>query len=79
MPVNWFNHNSLVAIVNPTDRPQSVRNRCAIVVLKTFLSCHVAFWIFSVGEGAFVIMLSQISSFFSCLPNEKRNVTTFTL
>ena len=31
-PVNWFNHTSWVAIVTPTDRPKSVRNRCVIEV-----------------------------------------------
>ena len=29
-PVNQVNHNSWVAIVTPTDRPKSVRNRCLI-------------------------------------------------
>ena len=79
MPVNWFNHTSWVAIVNPTDRPPSVRNRCAIVVLMAFFFVSCFFLDFSGGVGAFVIILSQISSFFSCIPNEKRNVTTFTL
>ena len=46
MPVNWFNHTSYVAIVTPTDRPQSVDNRCAIVVLMASLSCHVEFGFF---------------------------------
>ena len=31
-PVKWFNHTSWVAIVTPTDRPKSVRNRCVIKV-----------------------------------------------
>ena len=29
-PVNQVNHTSLVAVVTPTDRPKSVRNRCKI-------------------------------------------------
>ena len=29
-PVNQFNHTSLVAVVTPTDRPKSARNRCVI-------------------------------------------------
>ena len=29
-PVNKVNHTSLVAVVTPTDRPKSVRNRCVI-------------------------------------------------
>ena len=33
--------------------------------MVAFLSCHVAFLGFSVGVGAFIIGLSQISSFFS--------------
>ena len=45
-PVNRFNHASRVAIVTPTDRPKSVRNRCEIEVLVAFFCCHVAFWIF---------------------------------
>ena len=31
-PVNRFNYTSWVAIVTPTDRPKSVRNRCVIEV-----------------------------------------------
>ena len=29
-PVNLVNHTSWVAVVAPTDRPKSVRNRCLI-------------------------------------------------
>ena len=29
-PVNLVNHTSWVAVVTPTDRPKSVRNRCLI-------------------------------------------------
>ena len=29
-PVNQVNHTSCVAVVTPTDRPKSVRNRCVI-------------------------------------------------
>ena len=51
---NWS-----LAIVTPTDRPKSVLNRCVIEILsRCFLD-------FSVGVGAFVIGLSQISFFFS--------------
>ena len=66
-PVNRLNHSSWMAIVTPTDRPKSVRNRYVIEVLVEFVCCHVACWVFSVGVGAFVIGLSQISSFFSYL------------
>ena len=62
-----FNHTSGVADVTPTDRPKSVRNRCVIEGFVTLICCHVAFWIFSAGVGAFVIGLSQISSFCSYL------------
>ena len=54
-PVNRFNHTNWMAVVTPTARPKSVSNRC---VIDFFLS-------FSVGVRAFVIGLSQISSFFS--------------
>ena len=32
-PVNQVNHTSWVAVVTPTDRPKSVRNRCVIELL----------------------------------------------
>ena len=64
-PVKWFNHTSWVAVVTPTDRPKSVRNRRVIEVFGgVFVLLH-CFLYFSVGERAFVIGLSQISSFFS--------------
>ena len=69
-PVNWFNHTGWVT---PTDRPKSVRNRYVIKVLVAFLCCHVAFG-FSVGVGAFVIGLSQISSFFPCILQLERTL-----
>ena len=62
-PVNRFNHTSLVAIVTPTDRPKSVRNRCVIEVFGGVFVLSRCFLDFSVGVGAFVIGLSQISSF----------------
>ena len=37
-PVNQVNHTSCVAVVTPTDRPKSVRNRCVIE-----LFCGVVF------------------------------------
>ena len=58
-PVNQVKHTNWVAIVTPTDRPKSVRNRCVIVVLS-----FCPFDLF-VGIGSFVIGLVQISSFFS--------------
>ena len=32
-PINWFNNTSWIAVVTPTDRPKSVRNRCVIEVI----------------------------------------------
>ena len=32
VPVNWFYHITWVAVVTPTDRPMSVRNRCVVEV-----------------------------------------------
>ena len=60
------NHTSWVAVVTPTDRPKSVRNRC-LIELFCGVVCVVTLPLFdiSVGVGAFVIGLSQISSFFS--------------
>ena len=58
-----INHTSLVAIVTPTDRPKSVRNRC-LIELFCGVACVVALpFDISVGVGAFVIGLGQISSF----------------
>ena len=64
MLINRFNHTSGVTVVSPTDRPKSVRNRCVIEVFGGFLMSR-CFLDFSVGVGAFVTGLSQISSFFS--------------
>ena len=66
---NRFNHTSGVTAVIPTDRPKSVRNRCVIKVLVAFFMLSRCFLDFSVGVGAFVIGLSQISSFFSAIKN----------
>ena len=64
-PVNWFNHTSWVAIVTQTGRPKSARNCCVIEVFGGVCVLSRCFLDFSVGVGAFVIGLSQISSFFS--------------
>ena len=62
-PVNRLttpvDHTSWVAVVTPTDCPKSVRNRC---VVEFFCVVTLPF---SAGDGAFVIGLSHISSFFS--------------
>ena len=51
--------------VTPTDRPKSVRNRCVIEVFGGVFYVVTLLFGFSVSVGAFVIGLSQISSFFS--------------
>ena len=45
-PVNQVNHTSWVAVVTPTDRPKSVRNRWVIDFLWRCLCCHFAFLTF---------------------------------
>ena len=52
-----------VAVVTPTYRPKSVRNRCKIEVFGGYFVLLRCFLDFSVGVGAFVMGLSQISSF----------------
>ena len=49
------------------DRPKLVCNRCVIEVLVAFLCCQCCFLDISAGVVAFVIGLSQISSFFRIL------------
>ena len=58
---------SWVAIVTPTDRPKSVCSRCVMEVFGGLLVLLCFFLDFSVGVGAFVIGLSQISSFLAHL------------
>ena len=41
-PVNQVNYTSWVAIVTPTDRPKSVRNRSVIELLRRCSCCHFA-------------------------------------
>ena len=54
-----------MAFATPTDRPKSDRNRCLIEVLVAVFVLSRRFLNFSVGVGAFIIGLSQTSSFFS--------------
>ena len=63
-PVNQVNHTSLVAVVTETDRPKSVRN-CYVIERFCCVVLSLCPFDISVGVGAFVIGLSQISSFFS--------------
>ena len=64
-PVNQVNHTSWVAIVTPTDRPMSVRNSSVIELFEALFVLSFCPFDISVGVWAFVIGLSQISSFFS--------------
>ena len=52
-PVNHgrLNRTRLVAVVTPTDRPESVRSRCGIEVLVALLCCYVSFGIFMLMKG----------------------------
>ena len=57
------NHISWVAVVTTTDRPKSVRSRCVIELFVALFVLSLCPFDISAGEGAFVIGLSQISSF----------------
>ena len=59
------NHTSWVALVTPTDRPKSVRNRCLIELFCGVVCVVTCPFDISVGIGAFGIGLGQISSFLS--------------
>ena len=59
------NHTSWVALVTETDRPKSVRNRCSIELFVALFVLSLCPFDISVGVGAFVIGLGQISSFLS--------------
>ena len=64
VPVTPSNPSSWVAVVTPTDRPKSVRNRCVIeLFVALFVLSHCPF-VISVGVGFFIGM-SQITSFFT--------------
>ena len=53
--VNQVTHTSLVAVVTPTDRPKSVRNRGVIDVFVELFVLSLCPFDISVGVGAFVI------------------------
>ena len=54
-----------MAVGTQTDRPKSVRNRCIIELFVALFVLSLCHFDVSAGVGAFVIGLSQISSFFS--------------
>ena len=58
-------HTSLVAVVTQTDRPKSVRNWSLIELFVALFVLLLCPFDISVGIGAFVIGLGQISSFLS--------------
>ena len=60
-------HASWVAVVTPTDRPKSVRNRYLIELLLALFVLSLCPFDISVGVRAFVVGLSQISSFLSLI------------
>ena len=64
-PVNRLTTPVGLSVVTSTDRPNSVRNRCVIELFVALFVLSLCLFDFSVGVGAFVIGLSQISSFFS--------------
>ena len=59
------NDTSWVALITQTDRPKSVRNRCSIELFCGVVCVVTCPFDISVGVGAFVIGLGQISSFLS--------------
>ena len=78
-PVNQVNHTSWVAIVTPTDRPKSDRNRSVIDCLWCCLCCHFALLAFLLVWGLFSLAGSDLFLFLllrlgvlgvpnSCLP-----------
>ena len=60
-----INHTNWVTVVTPNDCPKNVRNRCVNELVMALLVLSLCPFDISVGVGAFVIGLSQISSFFS--------------
>ena len=56
-PVNQVNHTSWVAVVTPTDRPKSVRDRCVIeLFLWRCLFCYFALLTFLLSDIHVVIV-----------------------
>ena len=68
-PVKPVNHTSLVTVITPTDRPKSVHNHCVIELFGDMFVLSRCPFDMSVGIGAFVVGLIQISSFFSLTTN----------
>ena len=67
-----------MAVVTPTDRAKSVRNRCVIELFVALFVLSFCPFDNSAGVGAFVIEMTQISSFFllqirNCLIIKRNN------
>ena len=62
-----INHTSWVTVVTQTDRPKSVRNRCINLIFVELFVLSLCPFDISVSVGAFVLGLSQISSFLSLM------------
>ena len=58
-----------MAVVTPTDRPKLVRTRCVIELFVELFVLSLCPFDISIVVGAFVIGLSQISSFLSLRDN----------
>ena len=54
-PLNQVNHTSWVAVVSPTDRPKSVRNRCVIELFMALFEFSLCPIDISAGVRVFVI------------------------
>ena len=85
-PVNQVNHTSWVAVVTPTDRPKSVRNRCVIelfcsVVCVVTLPFWHLFWCMgfchSTGSDLFLFLCYQILTLF--LRHERKRTISDTV
>ena len=59
----FYTSGLILAVITPTDRPNSVRNCCLIELFVALFVLSLCPFDISVGIGAFVIGLGQISSF----------------
>ena len=64
-------YTSWVAVVTPTDRPKSVQNYCVIELFVALFVLSLCLFDISIGVGAFVLGLSQISSFFAHISDQQ--------
>ena len=76
-PVKPVNYTSWLAVVTPTDRPKSVRNRYVSNFLWRCLCCHFALFDISAGVGVFVIGLIESDLFLFLLSKNIYEVYVF--